>query len=120
VVAATTPPPLVNLVIARAIRPQEKFVMSRAICLALGLAALVAAPGCSSCFGGGTGCRRPSFMEFRSPCSRQGEPCQAPMAAPCDPCGPASAPGPCCDGAVVPGHAGGIPVVPAGEPGTFS
>lgn len=97
--------------------------MSRLICLALGLAALAAAPGCSSCFGGGNGCRRPSFMEFRSPCGRQSEPCAAPMAAPCapacDPCGPAAA-GPCCEGGALPGHPVGTPVAPAGEPGTFS
>ena len=73
--------------------------MVRFGCLALALAALAAAPGCSSCMGGN--CRRPSFMEFRSPCSR-GE-CPPPMAAPCgpvcEPCGPACgpAPGPCCE-----------------------
>jgi len=98
--------------------------MVRFVCLALGLATLAAAPGCSSCMGGGNSCRRPSFMEFRSPCGRQGEPCQAPMAAPCgpvcDPCGPAAAPAPCCDGAVMPGHPAGMPMAPAGEPGTFS
>ena len=49
--------------------------MSRFVCLALGLAALAAAPGCSSCMGGGNSCRRPSFMEFRSPCSQQAQPC---------------------------------------------
>jgi hypothetical protein len=98
--------------------------MSRIVCLALGLAALAAAPGCSSCMGGGNSCRRPSFMEFRSPCGRQAEPCQAPMAAPCgpvcEPCGPAAAPAPCCDGAVGSGHPVGMPMAPAGEPGTFS
>lgn len=127
---AVTPRCLFNPLVARAIRPLEKFVMSRVICLALCLAALAASPGCSSCFGGGNGCRRPSFMEFRSPCGRQAEPCQAPLAAPCgpvcDPCGPAAAPAaPCCEGSVMPGtvipsSAGGMPGVPTGEPGTFS
>jgi hypothetical protein len=128
-VVAVVPPPFLNLLIARANCPLEKFLMSRAICLVLGLASLAAAPGCSSCFGGGNSCRRPSFMEFRSPCGQQAEPCQAPMAAPCgpvcDPCGPAAASGPCCEGAampgtVIPGSSGGMPVMPAGEPGTFS
>ncbi len=104
----------------------EKFVMSRKLCLAIALAALAAAPGCSSCFGGGS-CRRPSFMEFRSPCGRRAEPCPAPMAAPCgpvcDPCGPAAGPAPCCDEGVISTMPGGMsaPVMaPAGEPGTFS
>ena len=95
--------------------------MSRNVCLAIALAALAAAPGCSSCFGGGSGCRRPSFMEFRSPCGGRSEPCQAPMAAPCgpvcDPCGPAA----CGDEGGMMSLPGGIPAgMPAGEPGTFS
>jgi hypothetical protein len=101
--------------------------MSRKLCLAIALAALAAAPGCSSCFGGGSGCRRPSFMEFRSPCGRRSEPCQPPMAAPCgpvcDPCGPAAGPGPCCEEGVISTVPGGMsaPIMaPAAEPGTFS
>lgn len=97
----------------------EKLVMSRNVCLAIALAALAAAPGCSSCFGGGS-CRRPSFMEFRSPCGSQSAPCPAPMAAPCapacDPCGAA----PCCEGGIST-MPGGIPAsAPVAEPGTFS
>lgn len=64
--------------------------MTRVVCLALVMAGLAAAPGCSSCFGGAN-CRRPSFMEFRSPCGRRAEP-HGPV------CGPACAPvcGPQC------------------------
>ncbi len=76
--------------------------MSRFVCFAILSAGLLAASGCSSCFGGGTGCRRPSFLDFRSPCS--GAPAMAPM-QPCGPtcapaCEPACAPaaGPCCEG----------------------
>ena len=95
--------------------------MSRKMCLAIALAALAAAPGCSSCFGSGSSCRRPSFMEFRSPCGRQAEPCAAPMAAPCgpvcEPCGPA----PCCTEGGISTMPGGMPAgMPVGEPGTFS
>lgn len=91
--------------------------MLRFGCLALALAALAAAPGCSSCMGGN--CRRPSFMEFRSPCG--GGDCPPPMAAPCgpvcDPCGGMPAAAPCCDG--------GMSSMPMGAPvshaeGTFS
>ena len=99
----------------------EKPVMSRNVCLAIALAALAAAPGCSSCFGGGTSCRRPSFMEFRSPCGGRSEPCAAPMAAPCAPaCDPCAAPAPCCEGGMMSGHPAGLPAAPVGEPGTFS
>jgi len=92
--------------------------MTRGMCLALIIGSLAAAPGCSSCgscFGGG-GLRRQSFMEFRSPCRRQAEPCGAPV---CDPCGPACGPAPCCEegGAVLSAPAS-MPVV--SEPGTFS
>jgi hypothetical protein len=70
-----------------------------ALCL-IALATLVASPGCN-CFGG----RRPSFMEFSSPCrSRRAEPMPAypacgPACAPacgpvCEPCGAVAAP--CC------------------------
>lgn len=69
--------------------------MSRPVCLALILAALAAAPGCSSCFG--NSCRRPSFMEFRSPCRGQSDPCHMPACEPA--CGPAcGTPAPCCEG----------------------
>lgn len=85
--------------------------MSRSVCLAIVLGSLVSASGCN---GGFAGCRRPSFMEFRSPCRRQAEPCQPA----CEPeCGPAMGGGPCCgEGGVVPG--GAAPIVT--EPGTFS
>ena len=88
--------------------------MSRVFCLAIILGGLAAAPGCSSCFGGSS-CRRPSFMEFRSPCGRQAEPCHAPVCEPaCQPaCGACGEGG----GAVISAPAG-APVV--GEPGTFS
>lgn len=110
--------------------------MSRLVCLALALSALAAAPGCSSCFGGGSGCRRPSFMEFRSPCGgRQAAPVMgAPCTPVCDPCGPASGPvmgpsmgpgmgtAPCCDEGMI--HGGGMsaPAAPrtVDQPGTFS
>lgn len=83
--------------------------MSRALCLSLVLGSLVAAPGCSSCFGGG----RQSFMEFRSPCRRQAEPCGAPA------CGPTCEPAPCCgEGGEIMSAPGSMPVV--SEPGTFS
>jgi len=100
--------------------------MSRLVCLAIALSALTAVPGCSSCFGGS--CRRPSFMEFRSPCGRRSEP--MPMAAPCgpvcDPCGPmmgpAMGPAPCCDEGPMLRGTPGVPVSPrvSDEPGTFS
>jgi hypothetical protein len=87
--------------------------MSRTLCLVIALSGLAAAPGCSSCFGGASNCRRPSFMEFRSPCRGQAEPCQAAPA-----CEPACGPAPCCQEG---GGAMSAPVtVPAGEPGTFS
>ena len=83
--------------------------MTRAVCLAIALGSLVAAPGCSSCFGGG----RQSFMEFRSPCRRQAEPCGAPA------CAPACAPAPCCEeGGAVMSAPGSAPAM--SEPGTFS
>jgi len=89
--------------------------MTRGVCLALVLGSLVAAPGCASCFGG---LGRPSFMEFRSPCRRQAEPCGAPPAcgAPaCEPCAPA----PCCEqGGAVMSAPASMQVV--SEPGTFS
>jgi hypothetical protein len=90
--------------------------MSRSLCLALILVGLVAAPGCSSCFGGNN-CRRASFMEFRSPCRGQADPCHAPVCepacgpacgSPCDACGEGAA-------AMPPSSA---PLVT--EPGTFS
>ena len=78
--------------------------MTRAMCLALVVTSLAAAPGCSSCFGGSS-CRRPSFMEFRSCLSPS---CNAPAAPACgmecggcDACGSAAA-APCCDdGAII-------------------
>lgn len=106
--------------------------MSRLVCLALALSALAAAPGCSSCFGGGSGCRRPSFMEFRSPCGgRQAAPVMgAPCTPVCDPCGPASGPvmgpsmgtAPCCDEGMIPGGGMSMPAAPrpVDQPGTFS
>lgn len=114
----------------------EESVMSRLMCLALALSALAAAPGCSSCFGGGgAGCRRPSFMEFRGGCGRRGEACPPPMMAPpcapaCDPCGspcgqsmgPSMGPAPCCgDGNM---QDGGMMMpsspMPSAPQGTFS
>ena len=93
--------------------------MTRSICLAIALAALAAAPGCSSCFGGSS-CRRPSFMEFRSPCGRQADPCHAPACEPA--CGPACGPptgGACCEeGGAVMSAPVSAPVVT--EQGTFS
>lgn len=89
--------------------------MIRTVCLTIALGSLVAAPGCNSCFGGG-GLRRQSFMEFRSPCSRQGQPCGAPA---CEPCAPACAPAPCCEeGGAVMSSPASMPVV--SEQGTFS
>jgi hypothetical protein len=89
--------------------------MSRSVCLAIILGSLVAAPGCSGAF---ASCRRPSFMEFRSPCRRQAEPCQPACEPACGPaCGPAVGGAPCCgEGSVMPG--GSAPIVT--EPGTFS
>lgn len=96
--------------------------MSRSVCLAIVLGSLVAAPGCSSCFGGLGGCRRPSFMEFRSPCRGQAEPCHAPVCEPA--CGPAAAPA-CGSGCDACGEGGTVVAPPAsgpvgGEAGTFS
>lgn len=98
--------------------------MCRSVCLAIVVASLAAAPGCTSCFGGNS-CRRPSFMEFRSPCSRGSGQCHDMGPAPCQPaCGPAHDGGcgsaaPCCGegsgGMAVPGSA---PVVV--DQGTFS
>lgn len=83
--------------------------MSRSICLALVLVGLVAAPGCNSCSGG---MRRPSFMEFRSPCGREADPCGAPA------CQPACGPAPCCsEGPAMSGPSGAPMIV---EQGTFS
>lgn len=93
--------------------------MTRSICLSIALAALAAAPGCSSCFGGSS-CRRPSFMEFRSPCGRQADPCHAPVCEPA--CGPAcGAPtgGACCEeGGAAMSAPASAPIVT--EQGTFS
>ena len=91
--------------------------MSRSLCLVLIFGSLVAAPGCSSCFGRND-CRRASFMEFRSPCRGQADPCHAPVCEPA--CGPAC--GSPCDscgegGAIISGPSS-APVV--GESGTFS
>lgn len=111
--------------------------------LLIAAASLASAPGCSSCFGSANSCRRPSFMEFRSPCARSSgagclggaaaAPCGAP-AQPCQPacgeavhepacgpaCGPAgAAPAPCCgEGGGTMTLPGSVPVVV--EPGTFS
>jgi len=93
--------------------------MSRFICLAVALSALSALPGCSSCFGGGN-CRRPSFMEFRSPCGGRSEPCPPPMAPACEPCGPACPPAPCCEGGSIPMGPAMPSSAPAGPQGTFS
>lgn len=89
--------------------------MSRSVCLALVLAGLVAAPGCNGAF---ACCRRPSFMEFRSPCRRNAEPCGPTCEPACEPaCGQAVGGAPCCsEGSVSPG--GSAPIVT--EPGTFS
>lgn len=98
--------------------------MSRCVCLAIILGSLAAAPGCSSCFGGANSCRRPSFMEFRSPCSlgRPAAPacgapaCGEPACAPA--CGPSAAP--CCEeGGTVISSPDSAPAV-VSEPGTFS
>lgn len=106
----------------------EVFVMSRFVCLALALSALTAAPGCSSCFGGGNNCRRPSFMEFRSPCGQRAAPgpvMGAPCGPVCDPCspgaGPMMGPAPCCDEGMMQGGMG-MPAAPRATdaPGTFS
>lgn len=93
--------------------------MTRGVCLAILLGSLVAAPGCSSCFGGG-GMRRQSFMEFRSPCGRQSAPCGAPAVEPCAPaCAPACGPAPCCEeGGAVMSAPASLPA--ASAPGTFS
>ncbi len=91
--------------------------MARALCLAIAVATLAAAPGCSSCFG--SSCRRPSFMEFRSCGSPAPAPCAAPVCAPaCEPaCGPAcESAAPCCEGGM--SAPVGAPVM--GQPGTFS
>jgi len=75
----------------RASRPSvlEMPIMYRTLCLVIALGSLAAAPGCSSCMGSANSCRRPSFMEFRSPCSGGGSPCAAPQPA-CQPaCQPA-------------------------------
>lgn len=89
--------------------------MPRPLCLAIALAALAAVPGCSSCFGG-AGCRRPSFMEFRSPCGRPADPCGQPVCEPA--CGPAAGGGCCEQGSGVMTAPASTPVVT--EQGTFS
>lgn len=109
--------------------------MSRFMCLSIVLGSLLAAPGCTSCFGGfNNPCRRPSFMEFRQPCGGGmfGRTAAPPMAAPCgapacgapacgapacDPCGGSAAP--CCEeGGTIMSSPASTPVV--SEPGTFS
>jgi hypothetical protein len=94
--------------------------MTRAICLALVVSSLAAAPGCSSCFG--SSCRRPSFMEFRSCGSAAATPCAAPAPACAPACEPACGPvgesaAPCCEGGMA-APLEGAPVM--GQPGTFS
>ena len=95
--------------------------MARVMCLAMVAVSLAAASGCSSCMGGSS-CRRPSFMEFRSCGSGAAEPCAAPAAPVCAPaCAPACQPAcgtaaPCCEGGM--SAPAGAPVV--GQPGTFS
>jgi len=93
----------------------EKTIMSRFVCLTLMLGGLVATSGCSSCFGGNS-CRRPSFMEFRSPCGERSAPCAAPVCEPA--CGPAAGAAPCCEEGRVISAPMGAPIM--GEPGTFS
>jgi hypothetical protein len=99
--------------------------MSRVACLSIILASLVAAPGCSSCFGG-FNCRRPSFLEFGAPCGggcgsglMQGSAapaCGSPAYAPaCEPACEQAAP--CCEGAGQPGVPMSQPAMPVG---TFS
>ncbi|MBM4010911.1 MAG: hypothetical protein ACKO4Z_11505 [Planctomycetota bacterium] len=95
--------------------------MARALCLAIAVVSLAAAPGCSSCFGGFSSCRRPSFMEFRSCGAPPPAPCAAPAPAcapACEPaCGPAcESAAPCCEGGMP--ATTGAPIV--GQPGTFS
>jgi len=107
--------------------------MSRGICLVLLFGSLLSAPGCTSCGGLNSSCRRPSFMEFRSPCGRGGPApmmaapmapacgapaCGAPACSPaCDPCGGA-APG-CGDcGTTIMSSPDSMPVISDG--GTFS
>lgn len=97
--------------------------MCRTVCLVIVLGSLAAAPGCSSCFGGGNSCRRSSFMEFRSPCMNGPAPCAAPQQCQpaCEPmhapaCGPAC--GTCGEGGSVIGAPVSAPVV--SDQGTFS
>lgn len=95
--------------------------MTRALLLATAVMSLAAAPGCSSCLGGGSSCRRPSFMEFRSCGSPAPAPCAAPAPAcapACEPaCGPAcESAAPCCEG----GMGGPMSAPVMGQPGTFS
>ena len=102
-------------------------ITCRSLCLLIALGSLAAAPGCSSCFGSANSCRRPSFMEFRSPCGG-GSPCAAPQPQPqpCQPacgapmhepaCGPAC--GPCGEGGGMMSAPSSMPIVV--EPGTFS
>jgi hypothetical protein len=100
--------------------------MCRALCLMIALGSLAAAPGCSSCFGSANSCRRPSFMEFRSPCSGGGSmspaPCGPACAPACEPaCGPACGSG-CGSGC---GESGAMMMSPSSSPvvveqGTFS
>ena len=79
--------------------------MSRTVLLALAVSSLVAAPGCSSCFGNNN-CRRPSFIEFQGGgcLNRRQQPQMAPCGPPaCAPCGapacePCGSPAPCCEG----------------------
>jgi len=98
--------------------------MARAMCLAIAVLSLAAAPGCSSCFGGASSCRRPSFMEFRS-CGSAASPCAAPAPVCAPACEPACAPAceggcggaaACCDG----GEGMSMPAPVVGQPGTFS
>jgi hypothetical protein len=90
--------------------------MSRLLCIALVLGSLPALTGCS---GGLGGCRRPSFMEFRSPCGRQSDPCGAPAPACTPACGPSCGPAaPCCDEGHAVSGPGSMPVMT--EQGTFS
>lgn len=91
--------------------------MSRTVCLVIALGCLAAAPGCSSCLGGS--CRRPSFMEFRSPCRGDRDPCHhQPSCEPMPACGPACGPAPCCEEGSVGMPAASGPMIV--EQGTFS
>ena len=96
--------------------------VNRLMCGAVLLSGLIAAPGCTSCFGGAGGMKAPSCFQNTTPCgcspAKNIQPC-APVCTPAfDECRPTMQ-APCCEpGGMSMPAGGGAPVMTV--PGTFS